>query len=174
MNYIAKHPQPQCCKDCPEISVEICFHCEHFREKFEVLDSEYAEEQLRRQLLRKLLKVERDEDYFVVRWKPISCRPVNATYVLLKERDDEFGVVTWLANYENERFSYYGGGAYSDEVDESKILGWDYLPYDEHWDRATDERFEAFMKNMGKLIREKLEPQSQEESSDGENAPDKT
>jgi len=152
MNYIERHPKPQCCIECPEISVEICFHCEHFREKFVVQDSELAEERMRRRMLRTLLKVECDEDYSIIRWKPITHRPVNATYVLLKERDEEFGVVTWLATYEKDKFWYFDYEKPESPVDESGILGWDYLPYEEHLDEEKEKAFDAFMKRMGKLV----------------------
>lgn len=157
MNYIKIHPQPQCCEECPEMSVEICFHCEHFQEKFAVLDSELAEEHLRRNLLRKLLKVERDEDYSVLYWKPVTQRPVNATYVLLKERDPEFGVMSSLASYEKNRFWYFGDWADKDPVNESRILGWDYLPYDDHLNEKEEKLFDAFLTQMGRAIREEMD-----------------
>ena len=166
MNYIEKHPKPQCCRDCPEGSVEICFHCEHFREKFVVLDSELAEEQLRRQVLRKLLKVERDEDYSVIRWKSVSHRPVNATYVLLKERDEEFGVVCWLAAYEKNKFWYFDYEKPKDSVNESNILGWDYLPYEDHLNEEAEKAFDSFMTQMGKVIGEEWRKQIEQNAKE--------
>lgn len=165
MNYIEKHPKPQCCKVCPEMSVEVCFHCEHLRERFEVLDSELAEEQLRRYLLRKLLKVETDEDYFVLRWKPVTHRPVNNTYVLLKERDEEFGVMSCVGCYEKDQFWYFGDGDTSDSVPENRILGWDYLPYDDHLNENEEKLLDAFLKRMGKAIREEMKKQEEENRS---------
>lgn len=154
MNYIEKHPQPQCCRDCPEGSVEICFHCGHFQDRFEILDADLAEEQLRRSLLRKLLKVERDEEYSIIRWKPVSHRPVNATYVLLKEWDEEFGVVCWLAAYEKNHFWYFDYGESKQPVNEQTILGWAYLPYEDHLDEEKEKAFDAFMSRMGKAIQD--------------------
>ena len=159
MNYIEKRPRPQCCRECPEGSVEICFHCAHFREKFEVSDSELAEEKRRRQQLRTLLNVERDEDYSIIRWKPVSHRPVNATYVLLKERDEEFGVTCWLATYERNRFRYFDYGDSKEAVDESRVLGWDYLPYEDHLNEDEEKAFDAYLNNMGRAIREEWRKQ---------------
>ena len=166
MNYIEKHPQPRCCRECPEVSAEICFHCEHFRERFEVLDSELAEEQLRRNLLRKLLRVKEDDEYFVIRWKPVEHRPVNHTYVLIKEKFEDTGVLCSLGSYEKNRFWYFFDAESSAPADEKQILGWDYLPYDEHPNEREEELFDSFLRKMGRAIREELIKQSELESDD--------
>lgn len=80
---------------------------------------------------REIPALENGEDYFVIRWKPVSKRPANCSYALLKERDEELGVLCSFVSYEDGQFWYFGGDA-DTPVDESRILGWDYLPYDHH------------------------------------------
>ena len=161
MNCIEKYPQPECCQKCPESSTEICVQCEHFRDRFEVLDSEWAEEQFRRNLLRKLLRVKDDSDYSVVRWKPVTHRPVNNSYILLKERYIDTGVLCSFGSYEKNRFWHVIDLDNSIPADENEILGWDYLPYDEHPNEREEELFDAFMKKMGRAIREEMEKQAE-------------
>ena len=118
-----------------------------------------AEELLRRKLLRKLLKVARDDDYSILRWRPATKRPVENTYVLLKEWDEEFGVISSFGCYEGRKFWYFSSVKPDRPVDESRILGWDYLPYDDHPNEEEEKLMEVYLRKMGRLMWEEFRSQ---------------
>ncbi len=68
----------------------------------------------------------------VIRWRSPKERPDNGSYILLKCLDEEENVVCEYCAYENGYFLYiYSDGAWG-EINEDIILGWSYLPFDDH------------------------------------------
>lgn len=71
-------------------------------------------------------------DGYIILWRAAKDRPEDASYVLIKYMDEDLGNVCFAAAYENGEFIY----AYEDDerlhrhVDETRILGWSYFPYD--------------------------------------------
>ena len=56
----------------------------------------------------------------------------------------------------------------SPSVDETKILGWDYLPYEEHLNEEREKIFDAFLTRLGRSIREKLLERQKDEKTGSE------
>ncbi len=68
----------------------------------------------------------------VIHWRSRNERPDNGSYILLKCMDEEGNTVCEYCAYENGYFIYiYNDGTWG-EVNEDIILGWSYLPFDNH------------------------------------------
>ncbi|MDY3015059.1 MAG: hypothetical protein SOR61_07765 [Evtepia sp.] len=87
---------------------------------------------LKRYQLKKILGAKKVSDFSILIWrKPENERPRNASYVILKYRDDNGDIVTTETAYENGKFWYFYSDGSVGEVNEKVILGWDYFPYNE-------------------------------------------
>lgn len=79
--------------------------------------------------LKQLLGV---DDFSILIWKhPQQTRPREASYIILKYRDEYGGMISTEAAYENGKFWYFYPDGSSGEINEKVILGWDYFPYNE-------------------------------------------
>lgn len=132
MNYIEKEPLPLCCKDCRETDTETCIHCVHFSERYEIENSILYELETRDRLIRKLLRVNSELDYDILLWKPVEKRPAEFSYILIREFDEELGLICSAASYEKGQFWYFYPDAPTTPVQEEKLIGWCYFPYDTH------------------------------------------
>lgn len=72
-----------------------------------------------------------EKDQTTIVWHPISCRPENGSYILIKCVDESGRVVCEPAAYEDERFLYFYDRDTWGEINEDIILGWSYYPYDD-------------------------------------------
>jgi len=173
MEYRERNTIPHCCKVCGETREALCFICEHFHEKYELADERLVLQRVRQRLLRKLLNVNSELDYYIIRWKSVNKRPQNFSYLLIMELDEELGTISSAASYEKGKFWYMGGSMNEVPVDERKILGWDYLPYDEHRDEKEDCCLDVLLKNAGNMIREEIGNTLEDETNYKEDPPQK-
>lgn len=158
MEYKERNQLPPHCKACGETSEAMCFICDHFHEKYALADEKLVIDRARRRLMRKLLQVESDLDYYVLRWKPVTQRPADYSYVIIEELDDELGMISCAASYENNRFWYFNNGIGATPVEEEQIMGWDYFPYDSHEnEKKANEALKGFFGNLGQSIRREIE-----------------
>ena len=84
-------PRPAVCENCPEYSIKACLDCEHIRQRYEIEEQDWEREQNILCQLRKLLGVEREDQYHILRWKPYDQKPAEDTNILILECDAEFG-----------------------------------------------------------------------------------
>ena len=167
MEYRQRNQLPPFCKSCGETSEAMCFICEHFHEKYVLADEKQIIDRTRRHLLRKLLQVDSELDYYVIRWKPVTQRPANYSYVLIEELDDEIGTFSCAASYEKDKFWYFNNGSGDIPVDETRIVGWDYFPYDRHEkEEHAEEVLDAIFGNLKQFIRGEIEHMLEEPERD--------
>lgn len=152
MRYKERIPRPTVCENCPEWSIEACWDCEHIRQRYEIDDGDWEHEQQVRQKLRKLLEVDREEQYHILRWKPYHVPPVEDTHVLVLQCDTEFGHWCLPGLYRGGVFWCCDGGAPIDELEESTIIGWDYFPYEEHNDPGFENLVYEHLTSFGKDV----------------------
>ena len=70
------------------------------------------------------------EDCSVLVWKPVTQRPREGSYVLLKCREDG-ELFSCDGSYEQGAFWYRYDQMTHRKIEEGTILGWDYYPYNE-------------------------------------------
>lgn len=80
--------------------------------------------------IRQLLGLPDADGFTVIQWNPTAVRPAEASYVVLRQRDDELGCLFAGAAYEHGRF-WYLDPALAAPIEEDEILGWSYPPFDE-------------------------------------------
>jgi len=68
----------------------------------------------------------------IIQWRPRKERPDNGSYILLKCLDESGSLSCEFCSYENGCFIYRYDNETWGEVNEAVILGWSYLPFDEH------------------------------------------
>lgn len=169
MEYIEKKTLPQKCTECKArkkaeaegiTSIEYCYHCGHEFERYELVDMNEFEENVKRYRLRKILGVKSNDDFSILIWKkPSEERPREESYVLIKYTDDVVGVTTSNAAYEKGKFWYFYPQGEGGEINEKVILGWDYYPYNEDFrQKMTDEELKA----IDEFLREMLSQESEE------------
>lgn len=66
----------------------------------------------------------------VIHWRSPKERPDNGSYILLKCLDEEGNIVCDYCAYENGCFVFIYSDDTWGEINESIILGWSYLPFD--------------------------------------------
>lgn len=99
-------------------SIEYCYHCDHEFERYELVDMNEFEENVKRYRLRKILGVKSNDDFSILIWKkPGEERPREESYVLIKYMDDVVGVTTSNAAYEKGKF-----GTFILEEEEEKLM----------------------------------------------------
>lgn len=77
--------------------------------------------------IRKILDLPDTSAFSVIVWQPVTVRPEDASYVLLRYR--EAGeIFPAPAAYERGKFSLLSGDI---EIPESWIIGWSYYPDDD-------------------------------------------
>ena len=92
-------------------------------------------------------------DFSILLWRnPKEERPRNASYVLLKYRDDSGDIIPTEAAYENEQFLYYYRDGSEGVINEDVILGWDYFPYNETLPAITEEEAEILRQLFNRLF----------------------
>ena len=155
MNYIERNPLPSCCEACLETSVEHCFPCVHFSERYEIENALLFELEARDRLIRKLLRVNSELDYDILLWKPAEKRPAELSYVLIREFDEDLGLVCSAASYEKGRFWYYYPNTSKSPVEEQTLVGWCYFPYDVHLEGQAEPATKSFFEKLRKLMEEK-------------------
>lgn len=116
-------------------------------------DMDELAQKLRKYRLRKIIGVEKDSDFSILIWrKPHKERPRDASYVILKYRDENGDIVTTEAAYENGRFWYFYPDGSGGEINEKVILGWDYFPYNEDLPQVTEKDAEALRRLFNQLF----------------------
>ena len=70
-----------------------------------------------------------DQDFSILVWKPATIRPEEASYVLIKQWEDDYGFVCSSACYENGKFRFFYDDKDNLEIEDDSIKGWDYYPF---------------------------------------------
>lgn len=98
-------------------------------------------EKIRQYKLKQILGV---DDFSILIWKhPQKTRPREASYIILKYRDDCGDTISTEAAYEKGKFWYFYPDGSSGEINEKVILGWDYFPYNEELPQVSKEETES-------------------------------
>ncbi len=100
------------------------------QQQMEAVTLSGLEEALRKHKIRQVLGVEHEDDYSVIYWSPVTQRPCDASYILIKYREDGEIYCTDAA-YENDEFFYLSPNE-GKVINEKIILGWSYYPFDTH------------------------------------------
>lgn len=91
--------------------------------------------------LRQLLGI---DDFSILIWKhPQQTRPREASYIILKYRNEYGDTISTEAAYEKGKFWYFYADGSSGEINEKIILGWDYFPYNEELPPVLPEAIEC-------------------------------
>lgn len=90
------------------------------------------------------------ENQSIITWRPISQRPEDGSYILLKCLDESGQVVCESASYEKGNFLYIYDRTTWGEVNEDTILGWAYYPFDEreYPHKTAEEKAESHTKEL--------------------------
>lgn len=154
LRYKERLSRPAACENCPEWSIKACLDCEHIRQRFEIDEQEWELEKHTRSQLRKLLGVDREDQYFVLRWKPCDLPPAEDTSILILQCDAEFGHYCIPGYYCGGAFCYCEGDAFMNEIDADSIIGWDYYPYEECTNTLLENLLYDHLKSFAEDVRE--------------------
>lgn len=93
-----------------------------------------ARDVLRREKIRRLLHCARADEFSIIRWyDPAQALPDDPSYVLVKERDRDFGCVCWQGAFESGEF-WDLLCRWEIPIQKENIIAWSYGPCD---DRLT-------------------------------------
>ena len=94
------------------------------------IDMQGAEDLFKLEQIRKLLGISTQGGFSVIRWNsPKRASPDDASYVLIKQFEQDIGFVCSFASYEKRQF--WDLLSMSDTpIDRETVVAWAYLPYD--------------------------------------------
>lgn len=105
---------------------------DHSDGDFTIIDASAAEQVIKREKIRQILGLSSCDDFSIIQWNdPQKVKPFNATYVLLKVKEPELGLICYDAAYENGRFLNMDSDS---TISVGKIVAWSYPPFDDYCD----------------------------------------
>lgn len=67
----------------------------------------------------------------IIQWMPLSIRPENARYILIRYYDEELGEYTFgFGSFENGVYSLAGFDGNWTDIPERDVIGWSYPIYE--------------------------------------------